>query len=194
MATKILKQPYNHTSSWKDSPPSSQRLSFVQHTRDGPSFGDSTHLNNVYSDETGLYIAGLQLPFIIHIDQSGIWQYGRIPAGSHNARPYDGGILLNDTESNRVSLVGKNGGQLKSLPVSGYKDSELTNSYLPNDHARQGFCRGLCILNEGEYIAAGSSPSTISVYSMHNEQMIRHINLTMDVRNAIHGLEVWPFS
>jgi hypothetical protein len=48
----------------------------------------------------------------------------------------------------------------------------------------------LAILGEG-LIAGGSSPATVSVYD--TSEVVRTINLTMDVRNTIHSLEVWPF-
>ncbi|MCP4411644.1 MAG: hypothetical protein GY808_03620, partial [Gammaproteobacteria bacterium] len=58
--------------------------------------------------------------------------------------------------------------------------------------ARQGFGRGLCSYAE-RFIIGGSSPSTISIYDMENGLTIDTINLTMDIRNAIHGLEIWPY-
>jgi hypothetical protein len=58
--------------------------------------------------------------------------------------------------------------------------------------ARQSFGRGLCVVNN-QIVAAGSSPSTISLYDMEAGERIAVVNLTMDIRNAIHGLEVWPF-
>jgi hypothetical protein len=61
---------------------------FDPNTADGPAPGDSLHLNSVFADNEGLHISGHQLPFIIHIDASGIYQYGRLPAGTHNARPW----------------------------------------------------------------------------------------------------------
>jgi hypothetical protein len=42
-------------------------------------------------------------------------------------------------------------------------------------------------------IAAGSSPSTISIYDVEGRQVVGSVNLSMDIRNAIHGLEIWPF-
>jgi hypothetical protein len=50
----------------------------------------------------------------------------------------------------------------------------------------------MCVLGEG-LIAGGSSPATVSVYDLNNSKTLKTINLTMDVRNTIHGLEVWPF-
>ena len=57
--------------------------------------------------------------------------------------------------------------------------------------ARQGFGRGLCVIND-RLIAAGSSPSTISIIDLQEEKRLTAVNLTMDIRNAIHGLECWP--
>jgi hypothetical protein len=42
-------------------------------------------------------------------------------------------------------------------------------------------------------IAVGSSPSTITLYDVETSRRLTAVNLTMDIRNAIHGLEVWPF-
>ncbi len=39
----------------------------------------------------------------------------------------------------------------------------------------------------------GSSPATISVYDLDAGEALTSVNITMDVRNAVHGLEVWPF-
>jgi hypothetical protein len=58
--------------------------------------------------------------------------------------------------------------------------------------ARQAFGRGLCAIGD-RFVAAGSSPSTISLYDMQSRQKVGSVNLSMDIRNAIHGLEVWPF-
>ena len=42
------------------------------------------------------------------------------------------------------------------------------------------------------FVAAGSSPSTISLYDFEANQKVGSVNLTMDIRNAIHGLKIWP--
>jgi hypothetical protein len=42
-------------------------------------------------------------------------------------------------------------------------------------------------------IAAGSSPSTVTLHDLESMKTTLSINLTLDVRNAIHGLEVWPY-
>ena len=72
-------------------------------------------------------------------------------------------------------------------------EAELEHSELGDEHlARQGFARGLCVINE-RLVAAGSSPSTVTVYDLDTEVEIARVNFSLDIRNAIHGLEVWPF-
>ena len=83
-------------------------------------------------------------------------------------------------------------GNTVAFPIKRYDEQELLNSHLPQDNARQAFGRGLAILGE-DLIVGGSSPFTISVYDLNTSEVVRTINLTMDVRNTIHGLEVWPF-
>ena len=55
------------------------------------------------------------------------------------------------------------------------------------------FARGLCTLSPS-IVAGGSSPSTVSVYDLAANKRLLSVNLTMDVRNAIHGLAVWPYA
>ncbi len=80
------------------------------------------------------------------------------------------------------------------MPVPRYDPNALQNRDVDQSKvARQGFARGLCVLSDS-LVAGGSSPSTVSVYDLAANQRLLSVNLTMDVRNAIHGLEVWPFS
>ena len=77
------------------------------------------------------------------------------------------------------------------MPV--YEEAELEHAELADGRlARQGFARGLCVINE-RLVAGGSSPSTITVYDLDAETEVARVNFSMDIRNAIHGLEIWPF-
>ena len=58
---------------------------------------------------------------------------------------------------------------------------------------RQGFGRGLCPVDD-RFVAGGSSPSTISLYDLDSDKTVGSVNLTMDVRYAVFGLEVWPYN
>jgi hypothetical protein len=81
----------------------------------------------------------------------------------------------------------------RALRVPRFNPDELRNNDLDESRiARQGFARGLCVLSES-VVAGGSAPSTISVYDLPANRRLLSVNLTMDVRNAIHGLEVWPY-
>jgi len=59
--------------------------------------------------------------------------------------------------------------------------------------ARPSFGRGLCVIKD-RLVAAGSSPSTIAVHDLESGETALTVTLSTDVRNAIHGLEVWPFN
>jgi len=39
----------------------------------------------------------------------------------------------------------------------------------------------------------GSSPSTIALHDLERASTRSVVTLSHDIRNAIHGLEVWPF-
>jgi hypothetical protein len=77
--------------------------------------------------------------------------------------------------------------------VPEYPETELLHADLDQSGvARASFARGLCALT-GSLVAGGSSPSTVSVYDLAANKRLVSVNLTMDVRNAIHGLAVWPY-
>jgi hypothetical protein len=163
---------------------------FDPNSDDGPSSWSNTcHLNNVFYEDGRLFASGTRCAHLLAINDSKLSSHARIVYGTHNARPFGEGVLLNDTRANRVSYLARNE---VSVPVKMYDEEKLLNTGLPQDHARQGFARGLCILGEG-LIVGGSSPSTVSVHDLDTSSTLKTINVTMDVRNTIHGLEVWPF-
>jgi len=80
-----------------------------------------------------------------------------------------------------------------AFKVPTFAEERLTHANFDDSRiARQGFGRGLCVMDNG-IIAAGSSPSTITFHNIDKQKTVNAINLTYDVRNAIHGLEVWPY-
>ena len=120
--------------------------------------------------------------------------FSNIPYGTHNPMPYKDGILLNNTyaKPKQISFMSINGKIRESYYIPHYQMDELTHINLPKDHAVQSFARGLCTLND-EIFIGGSSPATFSVYQVGHSQPIKSIRLTNDIRNAIHGLEIWPY-
>ena len=88
-----------------------------------------------------------------------------------------------------VPQQGKQG--VFNLPV--YNPALLTHTELDDSRvARQAFGRGLCVISDS-LIAGGSSPSTVTLYDIDQMKTTLSLNLSLDIRNAIHGLEAWPF-
>jgi len=166
--------------------------SFDPEQAGGPPAGDSLHFNFASTTERGLAVSGLALPFLLEISKEGLSMGPPVPAGSHNTQHYRSGILTNDTASNRIAWLDLEGSLLKSVTVPEFDPDKLLMNNIPLDHARQSFARGMCITDSGLLIG-GSSPSTVSVYDLDHEKTIKSINLTMDIRNSIHGLEIWPY-
>ena len=81
----------------------------------------------------------------------------------------------------------------RAMAVPKYLDSEMTHlDKRDNVMARPGFARGLCVLSNS-VVAGGSSPSTVTLYDLQKNKQIATANISNDVRNGIHGLEMWPF-
>jgi len=159
----------------------------------GPPAQNLLHLNSVYADKRGIFVSGLRTQGLLRIgNRNVVARAVDMPQGMHNARPFRDGVLFNDTSSDLVRYVGRDGSEL-AFPVPVYDPSELEHAELGDEQiARQGFGRGLCVIND-HIIAAGSSPSTITLYDLESGTEITRVNFSMDIRNAIHGLEIWPY-
>lgn len=166
---------------------------FDPRSNKGPRPVNAFHINMVHVDRSGIFFSGLHTRALLHLDsRMEVTEVCSLPGGAHNARPYRNGVLFNDTETDCVRYAGRNGESL-AFEIATYDDSEIEFAGIDDSKvARQGFGRGLCPIGE-RFVAGGSSPSTISLYDFEAEQKVVSVNLTMDIRNAIHGLEVWPF-
>ena len=158
----------------------------------GPEAADTVHLNNVVARGGELYASATGLGCMIRLRGGEISRHARIPFKTHNVQPHLNGVLMNLTARNVVRHAALDGAVLEEWPIVTYDRAELLHRDLPRDHARQGFARGLCTTARGE-IVAGSSPATISLYRHGDPRPKTSVNLTMDVRNAIHGLEIYPY-
>lgn len=158
----------------------------------GPAPSNLLHLNNVFCTRGGMYVSGLRTGGMLLFNGRELRRTVSLPVGAHNARPFRDGVLFNDTESDVVRFASRSGEE-RVFAVPRYPDERLTHVD-PQDSriARQAFGRGLCAISEN-VIAAGSSPSTITLHDLSGADGSRMATLTYDVRNAIHGLEVWPF-
>ena len=162
-------------------------------TEDGPEPGNNLHLNNVRASKKGLFASGLRTNALIRMDTDlNPSEFCSLPEGTHNSRPFKDGVLFNDTQSNCVRWVKRDGSEV-NFRVPLFPEEELTHRDFDDSRvARQGFARGLCVIDEN-HIAIGSSPSSISLFNLETEERVGSVNLSMDIRNAIHGMEVWPY-
>ena len=157
----------------------------------GPAASNRLHINNVYCDKSGMHVSGLRTGGIIRFDGRTVKRAIRLPQGIHNARPYGDGVLFNDTAADQVRLVTPL--QEISFNVPAVDPALLTHTELDDARiARAGFGRGLCVLDD-RLVAAGCSPSTIAIHDLKDVKTRSVVTLTHDIRNAIHGLERWPF-
>jgi hypothetical protein len=160
----------------------------------GPLELNKLHLNSVHCTESGLYVTGLKSGGMLLYNGTQVQMSVELPAGTHNAQPFRDGVLFNDTEADALRYSGRGeGNEDRAIKVPRYDPEHLLSRGMDESKiARQGFARGLCVLSSS-VVAGGSSPSTVSVYDLAANKRLLSVNLTMDVRNAIHGLEVWPY-
>ena len=163
------------------------------HGQDGPPPQNLLHLNNVHAEASGLYFSGMRTKALLRLGAGQkITAHCSLPEGVHNARPFRDGVLFNDTAADHVRFVRRHGEQV-AFRTPHYDPAQLEQAGVDDSKiARQGFGRGLCVLDDS-CIAAGSSPSTVTIYDLERRSRAAAVNLTMDIRNAIHGLEVWPW-
>ena len=165
---------------------------FDPRTEAGPGPVNNFHINMVHVDDSGIYLSGLHTNALLYLNSRfEVSEICNLPPGSHNARPYRDGVLFNDTASDCVRFVARDG-RNQAFKIVTYDEADIEFAGIDDSKiARQGFGRGLCPVGD-RFVAGGSSPSTITLYDLESNQTVGHVNLTMDIRNAIHGLELWP--
>jgi hypothetical protein len=162
--------------------------------QDGPLMLNKLHINSVHCTQGGMYITGMRTGGMLLFNGRHVQMAAQLPAGSHNARPFRDGVLFNDTEADALRYAGRGEGlEDRAMPVPRFPEEQLLNRDRGADGvARQGFARGLAVLSDS-VVAGGSSPATVSVYDLAGSERLLSVNITMDVRNAIHGLAIWPY-
>jgi len=166
---------------------------FDPRTDIGPPPKNQLHINFVDCSAAGLSFAGLRTRGIISLAPgASLQRQVELPEGVHNACLTDDGVIFNDTAANFLRYVRRDGEEQR-FPFPTYAEDELEFAGIDDSKiARQGFGRGLCLIND-RLVAAGSSPSTVSVFDLASGQSVMSVNFSKDIRNAIHGLEVWPY-
>jgi len=159
----------------------------------GPRAVNDFHINMVHVDDDGIFLSGLRTNALLYLNpKNTIEVVCTLPSGTHNPRLWRDGVIFNDTVDDYLRYVPKQGEE-QAYKVITYKESDLEFAGVDDSKiARQGFARGLCTI-DSRFVAIGSSPSTITLYDITKKMMVGSVNLSMDIRNAIHGLEVWPF-
>lgn len=166
-------------------------LAFDPRSALGPAPSNDFHLNSVVRDATGLYFAGLRTGGLLCVQENRLTRGPALPEGTHNAQPFYGGVIYNDTACDRICA--HFGGRNITIRLS--VDAQVRLDWVHADDpvvARPLFARGLCPLSS-RYVVGGSSPSTVTLYDLELAEIVAQASLSIDVRNAIHGLAVWPF-
>jgi len=160
---------------------------------DGPLLLNKLHLNNVHANENGMYMSGMKSGGMLHFNGEAVYMAATLPAGTHNAQPWRDGVLFNDTNADALRYSSRSGEEDRAVKVPTYDPDDIDTKRVGDSGvARQGFARGLCLVND-RVVAGGSSPSTVSLYDLQESKTLLSVNLSLDIRNAIHGLEIWPF-
>ena len=150
---------------------------------EGPLLLNKLQLNSVHTNDNGMYISGRKSGGMLHFNGKAVNMSISLPEGTHNAQPFRDGVLFNDSEADAVRYASRSGEEDRALKVPEYN---------PDDTENKGIARGLCPIND-RIVAAGSAPATISLHDLLESKTLLSVNLSMDIRNEIHGLEVWPF-
>jgi len=159
----------------------------------GAKEADTLHINNVCVLNKVPMFSGLSMNLLVAIEGGQTKPYALVPPSTHNCQPLGQGVLMNSTGQNALVMADRQGKPLKQFAYPKYPNEEMTNTDIPGDYARQGFGRGLCVDMVNRLVIAGSSPGTVSAFDVQSDQLISKVQVSNDLRNAPHGLEIWPY-
>jgi len=152
------------------------------------------HINTVSPYKGGWCLSGTMSNYQFFIKNDTLKINSTIPLITHNVLNFsENSILYNSTNKEEVIWSKKNGKIIKRFKNPTFETNQLQNS--PNDKtiAKVGWARGLCWTNDKKMIISGTSPASIMLYDTDKGTLIKTIQLSKDVRNAIHGLEIYPY-
>ena len=91
----------------------------------GPPFSNNYHINMVHVEESGIYFSGLHTRALLRLQSDmTITQVCSLPEGIHNARPFAEGVIFNDTKSDVLRHVRREG-KAVTVKVPSYKEEDL---------------------------------------------------------------------
>ncbi len=160
----------------------------------GPPARNQLHINSVHADDAGLSFSGLRTRALVSLGAHlKLVPQVELPEGVHNARLFGDGVIFNDTAVDHLRYVTRDG-QERRFQFPTYDEADIEFAGIDDSKiARQGFGRGMCLVGD-RFVAAGSSPSTVTLFDLDSGRTVFSVNFSMDIRNAIHGLEVWPWA
>jgi len=161
---------------------------------DGAKEGDNLHINNVCVAGKVPLFSGLSMNLLVAIQDGESRPFSLVLPTTHNAQPLGKGVVMNSTGQDAVVMADRQGRMIKMFNYPRYNESELTNTDIPGDYARQAFGRGLCIDHKNRLVIVGSSPGTVSAFDVQSEALVATVQVSNDLRNAPHGLEIWPYA
>lgn len=160
----------------------------------GPEQKDTLHINNVSVHQGEVHFSGLKMGVFLRLKGNELTPIAAIPPMTHNCMVVDEGIAMNSTGRDAAVIQTPKGDLVRSFAYPRYEQSELRNADIPGDFARQAFGRGLCVDTIGGLLIAGSSPGTVTAFDKVTGDRVQSVCVTKDLRNAPHGLEIWPYS
>jgi len=160
---------------------------------EGAQKGDTLHINNVCVLNKVPLFSGLTMNLLVAIQNDQPKPFALVGPTTHNCQPLGKGVVMNSTGQDAVVMCDRQAGMIKRFDYPKYDMTDLTNTDIPGDYARQAFGRGLCVDLENRLVIAGSSPGTVSAFAVQSEEMAATVQVSNDLRNAPHGLEIWPY-
>lgn len=159
-----------------------------------PPKADRLHINQVWWTPEGVLFSGLRLQVVCTLDEASdaVRPWAVVPEMTHNCQPHEGRVLYNSTGDDAVVISGVRGRVIQRMPIPRVGLPTIGQVGQPGDFARAGFARGLCVHRPSNTVVAGHSPGTVTAFDMATGRVLRSVTVAPDVRNAPHGLEVWP--
>lgn len=156
----------------------------------GPTPSNVFHLNMVSAQAGSFQFSGLRTPGLLSTDGRRLRLDARLPGGTHNARPWRGGVIYNDTAADHMVWLAPDG---KRVCLAVPDLARTPEPIVENGKvvARARFARGLALL-DADRVVGGFSPSAIAVYDFDHGETREIITLSDDVRTAVHGIVPLP--
>lgn len=158
-----------------------------------PPKADRLHINQAFCSPQGVLFSGLRFTAacLLDPDTGAVRPAAVVPAMTHNCRVEGGRVVYNSTGENAVVIAGVRGDVIRRMPIP-HVEADGAGT-VPGDFARPGFARGLCVDRASGVLVAGHSPGSVTAFDPATGRALRTVTVTHDVRNAPHGLEVWPY-